>query len=275
MQKTILITGSTDGIGLETAKMLLSQGHNILIHGRTPAKVHSTLQLLSEQIETDNLSNNIQGYIADLSDMEQLEKLAEEIKTNHHKLDVLINNAGVFRTPDPITTSGLDVRFAVNTVAPYLLTLQLLPLLGTEGRIINLSSAAQAPVDLEALTGKIYLENEFQAYAQSKLAITMWSRELGLALTDGPVVIAVNPGSMLGSKMVQEGFGVAGGDLSIGAKILSQLALEDEFKNASGKYFDNDSGKFTEPHKDALNREKSEAVIKAVEGILCLSFIAK
>ncbi len=103
----------------------------------------------------------------------------------------------------------------------------------------------------------------------------MWSRELGLTLKDGPVVIAVNPGSMLGSKMVQEGFGVAGGDLSIGATILSQLAIEDRFKSASGKYFDNDSGEFTEPHRDALNREKSEAVIKAVEDILSLTFKAK
>ncbi len=71
----------------------------------------------------------------------------------------------------------------------------------------------------------------------------MWSRTLALSLQDQwPVVVAVNPGSMLGSKMVKEGFGVAGKDIRIGAEILIRAALGDEFENASGHYFDNDSG---------------------------------
>lgn len=105
------------------------------------------------------------------------------------------------------------------------------------------------------------------AYAQSKLAITMWSRELANK-PDAPIIIAVNPGSMLGSKMVKEGFGVAGGDLGIGADILSRAALDDEFTEASGQYFDNDSGRFASPHADALNSGKSTATVRDIETVL-------
>jgi NAD(P)-dependent dehydrogenase (short-subunit alcohol dehydrogenase family) len=74
-----------------------------------------------------------------------------------------------------------------------------------------ISSAAQSPVDPEALAGRVMLSNDFNAYAQSKLALTVWSCSFGLSLKEkGPAIIAVNPGSMLGTKMVKEGFGVAG-----------------------------------------------------------------
>lgn len=155
-----------------------------------------------------------------------------------------------------------------STIAPYLLTQRLLPLLGTSGRVVNLSSAAQAPVDPEALAGRVRLA-DMAAYAQSKLALTMWSRHLALALAShGPVVVAVNPGSMLGSKMVKEGFGVEGADLRIGADILVRAALSDEFATASGNYFDNDSGRFAAPHPDALDRRKSEALVQEIETLL-------
>ena len=163
---------------------------------------------------------------------------------------------------------GLDVRFAVNTIAPYLLMQRLLPLLGASGRVINLSSAAQSPVNPEALAGRAKL-SDGAAYAQSKLALTMWSRSLALSLEDdGPAVIAVNPGSMLGSKMVKEAFGVTGGDIRIGAEILTRAALEDEFAAASGRYFDNDSGRFASPHSDALDPRKSEEFVRVIAAIL-------
>ena len=134
--------------------------------------------------------------------------------------------------------------------------------------MINLSSAAQSPVDPAALAGKVRL-SEGQAYAQSKLAITMWSRSMALALgPDGPAVIAVNPGSLLGSKMVKEAFGMAGGDIRIGAEILTRAALDDEFASASGQYFDNDAGRFAPPHRDALDPEKSEMVLSTIRAIL-------
>ena len=143
MQKTILITGSTDGIGLETAKMLVSLGHQVLLHGRNENKLQQVEKTLAEI----SGSGCIESYLADLSHLSDVEDLAKEVTEQHEKLDVLINNAGIYKTPEPMTQDGLDVRFAVNTIAPYLLTQKLLPLLGTSGRVISLSSAAQSPVN--------------------------------------------------------------------------------------------------------------------------------
>ncbi len=264
MQKIILVTGSTDGIGLATAKMLVSQGHHVLLHGRNPVKLEETERILS------GLSGggSFESYVADLSVMDDVTALANAVADRNPKLDVLINNAGVYRSSNQITNAGLDVRFAVNTIAPYLLTQGLMPLLGTSGRVINLSSAAQSSVDPKAFAGKVEL-SDFEAYAQSKLALTMWSRSMALSLrNDGPAIIAVNPGSMLGSKMVKDAFGVAGGDIRIGADILCRAALSDEFAAASGQYFDNDAGRFASPHSDALDPQKSEEVVRVIERVL-------
>ncbi|MBT8090768.1 MAG: SDR family NAD(P)-dependent oxidoreductase [Gammaproteobacteria bacterium] len=263
MPKTILLTGATDGIGLETAKMLVASGHRVLLHGRNLAKLEDVEKMLSRLP-----AGGVEAYVADLSRMADVDALATALTDKHDKLDVLINNAGVFKAPDTVTADGLDVRFAVNTMAPYLLTQRLLPLLDASGRVINLSSAAQSPVDVKALSKPAGLSDN-AAYAQSKLAITMWSRELALDLGDrGPAVIAVNPGSLLGTKMVKEAYGTAGGDIRIGAEILCRAALDDEFAAASGKYFDNDSGRFARPHPDALDRRKSRQVVNAIEKAL-------
>lgn len=262
MQKTILITGSTDGIGLETAKMLVSQGHYILLHGRNPSKLEAVKNTLSAS------GGRVESCVADLSVMANVEALASAVAQKHSKLDVLINNAGVYNAQNPLTPDGLDIRFAVNAIAPYLLTKRLLPLIGTSGRVINLSSAAQSPVNLNALAGQVSL-SDGEAYAQSKLALTMWSRSLALSLKDeGPAIVAVNPGSLLGSKMVKQAFGIAGSDIRIGADILCRAALSDEFSGASGQYFDNDKGQFASPYPDALNPQKSEDLVNAINAIL-------
>jgi NAD(P)-dependent dehydrogenase (short-subunit alcohol dehydrogenase family) len=265
MSKIILITGSTGGIGLATANMLVTLGHHVLLHGRNPAKLEKTRQSLSARPG----GGQVEAYLADLSQLPDVVTLAQAVREKHTKLDVLINNAGIFKTTETRTQDGLDVRFAVNTLAPYLLTQRLLPLLGTSARVINLSSAGQSPVDAEALAGRVSLPDDFTAYAQSKLALTMWSRSLANSLNgDGPAIIAVNPGSMLGTKMVKEGFGVNGRDMRIGAEILVRAALADEFAAASGQYFDNDKGRFASPHPDALDTQKSLELVRLIETIL-------
>lgn len=269
MQKIILITGATDGIGLETAKALTQQGHHVLIHGRNPAKVHKVVTALSR------LSKNaiIESYIADLSTLSDVDMLTTQIKSNHKRLDILINNAGVYKVSEVTTPDNLDVRFVVNTIAPYLLTQKLLPLFDATGRIVNLSSAAQSSVDLDALTSPNAGELDGPVYAQSKLALTMWSIELANSLSNsrlesGPAVIPVNPASFLGSKLVKDAYGVDGNDLAIGADILCRAALSEEFANASGKYFDNDSGLFKDPHADALDPAKNRQLVTVLDQLL-------
>ena len=265
MPKTILITGSTDGIGLEAAKTLHLQGHHVLLHGRNPAKLKAaqeTLYKLSGDAQ-------VEGYLADLSRMTDVEALAQTIAETHDRLDVVINNAGILRTAETFTGEGLDIRFAVNTFAPYVLTQRLLPLLGPAARVINLSSAAQSTVDLEALAGRTQIPDQLNAYAQSKLAITMWSGVMADSHEDkGVVFVAINPGSLLATKMVKEGFNMAGNDIHIGSDILIRAALSDEFVEASGLYFDNDKGRFAQPHPDALNSQKCQEVIKVIEATL-------
>lgn len=265
VQKTVLVTGSTDGIGLVTAKLLVSMGHNLLLHGRNRSKLEKVLKELSGLAG----GGRLESYEADLSRLVEVEDLARAVVEKNEKLDVLINNAGVFVTSVFTTDIGLDVRFAVNTIAPYLLTRKLLPLMDPSGRVINLSSTAQAPVDLDALRGRHRGASDGVVYAQSKLALTMWSREMGLSLgDDGPAIIAVNPGSMLGSKMVKEAYGVNGSDLRIGAEVLCRAALSDEFATASGQYFDNDQGRFTHPHPDALDAQQCIEIDGVIEAVL-------
>lgn len=263
MPKTILITGSTDGIGLETAKFLASAGHSVLLHGRSADKLKAAEDALAALPGTGN--GHVEGYLADLSRLAEVDTLARSVTTRHTQLDVLINNAGVYNAADPVTADGLDIRFAVNTIAPFLLTKQLMPLLGATGRVINLSSAAQTPVDPRALAGEVRL-SDGAAYAQSKLALTMWTRSLAHSRgARGPIIVAVNPGSLLASKLVKQAFGIAGNDIRIGAEILTRATLSDEFATASGRYFDNDEGRFADPHPDALDDRKCTEIVHRIE----------
>ncbi len=255
MTKTILITGATDGIGLLTAQTLAADGHNLLLHGRNREKLAAAAASVGGRPHT---------YAADLSRMADVQRLVQDIRADHSKIDVLINNAGVLKTNAPITADGFDLRFMVNTFAPYVLTGDLLAIIPTDGRIVNLSSAAQAPVDLDAMAGRKPLA-DMDAYAQSKLAITIWSQQMAKDLPEGPVVIAVNPGSLLASKMVKEGFGVSVNDLQIGADILREAAVGTNFAEACGQYFDNDSQAFALPHPAAADADHVAAVMLGLQ----------
>ena len=254
MTKTILITGATDGIGRLTAAQLAQQGHRILLHGRSAEKLASAAQEIDGDVTT---------YKADLSALDEVRALVDEVLAKHDQLDVLINNAGVLKSAQTKAASGRDVRFEVNTLAPYVLTLGVLPIIPKNGRVINLSSAAQAPVDESAMREGSRLD-DMEAYAQSKLAITIWSAELAKDLPLGPTIIAVNPGSLLATKMVKDGFGIAGNDLQIGADILIRAALSPDFADKSGRYFDNDAGQFGHPHPAAQDKDQVALVMQAI-----------
>ena len=254
MTKTILITGATDGIGLLTAKTLTAEGHNVLLHGRSADKLEAAAR---------EVGGNPETYRADLSLLEDVNALVADVCAKHDTLDVLINNAGVLKVPNTQTDSGLDVRFMVNTIAPWALTVGLLPIIPKDGRVVSLSSAAQAPVNIKAMRSEQQLGHN-EAYAQSKLALTIWSQELAREHPEGPVFVSVNPGSLLATKMVKESYGMAGNDLRIGADILRRAAVSEEFANASGQYYDNDTGRIARPHPAAADRAHVAQLMAAI-----------
>jgi len=264
MKKTILITGSTDGIGKLAAKQFANDGHEVIVHGRNREKLN---KVVDEIINTSG-NNNIHQFAADFSDLNQINNFVDEIIKSIPKIDVLINNAGIFNSPVSTTNTGHDIRFAVNYLAPVLLTNRLIPLLEkvNKPRIINLSSAAQSPVSIDALKGKQQLSVQ-AAYAQSKLALTMWSFYLAEQLKSISV-IPVNPGSLLNTKMVQEAYGQYWSPANKGSELLCQIALEEKHFANSGKYFDNDKGMLSNAHPDAYDQEKINRLIYTTNEIL-------
>jgi len=264
--KTILITGSTDGIGKLAAIKLAKDGQEIYLHGRNEAKLEKVIKEIKELSKNEN----IKGFVADFSDLDAVKQMIQNINNDLSKIDVLINNAGVFKSPVTVNKDGFDIRFVVNYFAPYLMTNHLIPLLqkGTDPRIINLSSAAQASVMYESLSGKTQL-SEQDAYAQSKLAVTMWSFYLSKTL-ENIAVVAVNPGSLLNTNMVREAYGHHWSSADKGANILYELAISKDQPEINGKYFDNDKGDFGKAHQDAYSEEKINELINMTNEIIMI-----
>jgi len=243
---------------------LAKDGHEVYVHGRNAEKLAKVI----EEIKSQTNNENVGGFTADFSDLNTVKQMAQQMNDKLSKLDVLINNAGVFNSPTALNKDGLDMRLVVNYLAPYVLTKALLSLIekGVSPRIINLSSAAQAAVSYEVLSGKAQ-GDERATYAQSKLALTMWSFHLANKL-DGIVVIPVNPGSLLNTRMVKEAFGKFWSPADKGGDILYDLAVSEKYNDMTGKYFDNDRGGFGQAHPDAYNEAKIEKLISVTDEIL-------
>ncbi|MEM9848100.1 MAG: SDR family NAD(P)-dependent oxidoreductase [Bacteroidota bacterium] len=264
MNKTILITGSTDGIGKLAAIKLAKDGHQVYLHGRNSEKLLKVI----DEVRMASGNEKIGGFVADFSDLDAVRQMTQQIKAEISQLDVLINNAGVFKSPNARNKDGLDLRLVVNYLAPYVLTNGLLPILevSENARIINLSSAAQSTVSKGFLTGTTQVSTQ-EAYAQSKLVLTMWSFDLAKRLPDISV-IAVNPGSLLNTRMVQEAYGRYWSSADKGANILYDLAVSQQYKVITGKYFDNDSGGFGTAHADAYQEKLVKQLVEITDEVL-------
>ncbi|WP_430425817.1 SDR family NAD(P)-dependent oxidoreductase [Maribacter litoralis] len=260
--KHILITGSTDGIGKLLALRLAKEGHFVAIHGRSETKLNTTLS----QIRNESKNDNVIGFLADYSDLSDVKKMAAEVSEKMPNIDVLVNNAGIFNSKIDSTPSGIDIRLVVNYLAPYQFTNAILPLIkkAEAPRIVNLSSAAQSSVSFAALKGEASLGVN-EAYAQSKLALTMWSFDLA-AKESNILVVAVNPGSLLNTKMAHEAYGQHWSPAEKGVDILYDLSMTDLAK--TGQYFDNDKGSYATAHPDAYNSEKIKELLKTTDQLI-------
>ncbi|MEO1731368.1 MAG: SDR family NAD(P)-dependent oxidoreductase [Pseudomonadota bacterium] len=266
--KTILITGSTDGIGKGAARALAEQGHRVLLHGRSAEKLAAAKAEIADDVPSAQLGT----YQADLVNPAEVVALAKAVASDHAQIDALLNNAGIVKSSDPVSASGHDARYLVNTFAPIILTRNLMDCLGPDARVVSTSSAAQAPIVEAHLTGAEPIDDDFKAYSQSKLALTMWSRRMAAVHPQGPSFYAVNPGSLLATKMVTQGFGMEGNDPTKGYRILTEGAVGALFDGHSGEYFDNDAGNplgdWGPPHADALDDAKCDAVLALIDAEL-------
>lgn len=235
-RKTILISGSTDGIGLQTAEDLLKLGFKVIIHGRNETRVLATKERLIRQTGKEE---NIETVWGDLASFAEVKKLADSINEKFPKLDVLINNAGVFLPFLKLTEDGFEATFQINHLSHFLLTLLLLKKFPEgEGRIINVSSMAHSsmPIDYENLKGEKHYD-PYDAYARSKLANILFTFKLARELTEkGITVNALHPG-VISTKLLAAGWGAFGVSVRKGAETSVFLTSSEEVKGVTGKYF--------------------------------------
>lgn len=192
--KVCLVTGATSGIGLATATGLAALGATVVLTGRNASKAQQTLQAIRQATGNDQ----VHALMADFADLAQVRALAAAFQQRFERLDVLINNAGAFFLRREVTPYGVEKTFLVNHLAPFLLTNLLLDALraSPQGRIVNVSSEAHRSgvLSLDDLTlARGY--SGTKAYARSKLANILVTRELGHRLADTPITVnAMHPG---------------------------------------------------------------------------------
>src|SRR5215467_578733 len=252
-RQIILITGSTDGLGREVARRLAATGAHIIVHGRNRER---GLEVVDE-IKKEGKGSAV-FYAADLASLEQVRKLAEAILRDYDRLDVLINNAGVFATAGGrrLSADGYELHFAVNYLSGFLLTRLLLPRMvsSAPARIVNVASVSQTPIDFD----DVMLERGYtpgRAYAQSKLAQIMFTFDLARELDGTRVIVnAVHPASLMDTNMVRQSRARPRTTVYEGAASVLQLVTAPGL--GSGQYFDQTSP--SQANIQAYDREARE-----------------
>jgi NAD(P)-dependent dehydrogenase (short-subunit alcohol dehydrogenase family) len=237
----VLVTGATDGLGKAVASRLAADGATVLLHGRDDARGRAAL----DEIRAETGEARLEWYRADLASLDDVRSLAERVRADHDRLDVLVNNAGIGTTLPGDgrrveSADGYELRFAVNYLAPFLLTRLLEPLIvaSSPARIVNVASAGQAPIDFD----DPMLERRYsgvQAYCQSKLALVMFTFDIASELSDtGVTANVLHPGTYMPTKMVQHA-GVRPLDsLDVGVDSTTRLVVDPDLVGVTGRYYD-------------------------------------
>ena len=235
--KTILVTGATDGIGRQTALDLARMGARVLIHGRDKEKGIRVM----DELNRETCNEKLALYIADFSSLADVRRMADEIKREQSQLHVLINNAGSFFNDYEKNADGLEMTFVVNHLASFLLTNLLVDLLkeSAPARVITVESSAHKSIkeiDWENLQGERSY-NEFDAYSLSKLADICTMNELADRLKgSGVTVNTLHPG-VVDTKLLRMSYKLQGVSVEEGAETPVYLASEPEVEGVTGKYF--------------------------------------
>jgi NAD(P)-dependent dehydrogenase (short-subunit alcohol dehydrogenase family) len=250
MTETIVITGATDGLGKGLATELAPSGARLILHGRNEEKGQALLEELAP-----SATGELVWLRADLSSLDEVRELADALN-EEERLDVLVNNAGIGTAgPREESAEGYELTFAVDYLAPFLLTRQLLPLIqrSAPARIVNVSSAGQAPIDFD----DVMLERDytgFQAYSQSKLALVMLTFDLAEELEgSGVTANCLHPGTYLPTNMVRQAGVEPVTPLEDGIAATMRLISSPEVEGVNGHYFDGTSE--SAPHPQAEDPE--------------------
>ena len=237
--KTILITGSTDGVGKRVAERLGAAGATVLVHGRDRARGEA----LADAI-TKNGPGRAMFYQADLGSLDAVRGLAEAVKRDHKRLDVLINNAGLGSGPPgharAASADGHELRFAVNYLAGVLLTHLLLPLLEASkpARIVNVASLGQSPINFDDVMQTRSYDGR-HAYTQSKLAQILFTFDLAKELEGrGVTVSCLHPATFMNTTMVRQNGVEPMSTVDQGADAILNLAVAPELEGKTGLYYD-------------------------------------
>ena len=271
MTKTILITGSTDGIGKHLAKKLASEGHEVIIHGRNPKKIEKAY----EEVNAYSKQGLVHAYKADLQIMDDIYTLVSKLKNDFSKIDVVINNAGVYAgSTRTATKENVELTFMLSVLVPYILSIELKELLekSSNGRIINTSSFMHHFASVGNLD--FGFERKYTpglAYNNSKL-YTIWiTRYLAKLLRNNdsnivvnsyhPGLISTNLGNDTSDAKVQKSlFGKImkklSKNLDEGIETGYYLALSEQVAHINGKYFDNNKVSYTSEKGYSLAKEQ-------------------
>lgn len=227
--RTVFVTGATDGIGRATARELARRGWRVLTHGRNEAKARAA----ADEID----GTPVWG---DFSDLSAVVGIAQQVRATAPFLDALVNNAGIYASRHELTNDGFETTMAINHFAPFVLTHHLLESLraAPSARIVNVSSMTHSgakldPADLNFARGW----DAYGAYAASKLANLLFTRELARILARTAVTAnALHPG-VIGTKLLRAGFSINGDSAANGARTSVYLTDDPAVQGISGRYF--------------------------------------
>jgi NAD(P)-dependent dehydrogenase (short-subunit alcohol dehydrogenase family) len=270
-EQIILVTGATDGLGRGVATALAAGGATLLLHGRSRERLDAVV----EEIGAETGNANLRPYRADLASLDDVRRLADEVVGQESRLDALINNAGIGTTlpgdgERMVSADGYELRFAVNYLSGFLLTHRLAELLAASApaRIVNVSSAGQAPIDFD----DVMLEHGYsgtRAYAQSKLAQVMFTIDLAEELRDrGVTVNCLHPATYMPTKMVLHARGEGLSPLEDGVRATVRLVASPELDAVTGRYFNGEVE--SDPHPqahDATARAELRRVSEELSGL--------
>jgi NAD(P)-dependent dehydrogenase (short-subunit alcohol dehydrogenase family) len=240
-QQTILVTGATAGLGNELAKELARRGATVLVHGRSADRVEGAIAEIAEQSGNDRLV----PCPADLASLAAVRGLGQQVAAGVGALDALVNNAGVASRERRESADGYELTFAVNYLAPYLLTRMLLPSLqrADSARIVNVASIGQSPVRFD----DVMLERDYEmsyAYNQSKLALVSFTFELAQRLAaEGKSRVsatALHPATLMPTRLVLDSYGRTVDTLAEGVAATLRLVVDPQLEGMTGVYFDHE-----------------------------------